>query len=189
MNKFLLLSLTILSTKTFAQTGTDAKIFRISSAYTSFPDTGRANGHRYNNVLYNTAEHYSDSSVLIIAPPQFKATKKTDIICWFHGWRNNIDSAAEYFELVKQFLASSRNAILIIPETTKNAPDSYGGKLEQKGIFKNLLQDVMTKLKTEKIISKKTQVGNVVLTGNSGPFRVMAHILQTGGLGVSCCRA
>lgn len=134
----------------------------------------------YNNVLYPAAGHYDDSSVMIVVPPQFKATKKTDIICWFHGWRNNIDSAAEYFELAKQFLASNRNAILIIPETTKNAPDSYGGKLEQKGIFKKLLQDVMSKLKSEKVIGKKAQAGNVELAGHSGAFRVMAHILQNG---------
>lgn len=181
MHKPILVILFFLSANCFAQT---AKIFRISSTYTSFPDTGRAKGHVYNNVLYPAAGHYDDSSVMIVVPPQFKATKKTDIICWFHGWRNNIDSASVYFELTKQFLASNRNAILILPETTKDAPDSYGGKLEQKDVFKNLVQDVLNKLKKEKVIGKRTEAGNIVLAGHSGAFRVMAHILQNGGLEV-----
>ncbi len=177
MRIILLLLLFLQSLSSFAQT---EKIFRITSAYTSFPDTGRAKGHMYSNVLYTTAEHYNDSSVLIIVPPQLKTKKTVDVVCWFHGWRNNIDSASVYFELTKQFLASNRNAILILPETTKDAPDSYGGKLEQKAVFKKLLQDVLDKLKTEKVVGKKTQIGNVVLAGHSGAFRVIAHILQNG---------
>lgn len=165
----------------FAQT---EKVFRITSAFTSFPDTGRSNGHRYNNKLYPAAEHYSDSSVLIIVPAQLEAAKQVDVIFWFHGWRNNIDSSAIYFELSKQFLASNRNAVLVFPESAKNSPDSYGGKLEQKDIFRFLLNDVLNKLKKEKVIGKKAVAGNIVLAGHSGAFRVMAHILQNGAVEV-----
>lgn len=184
MIKLLPVILAMIATKTFAQTETGAKIFRISSSYTSFPDTGRANGHRYNNIFYNAAEHYNDSSVLIIVPPQLNEKMQVDVIFWFHGWWNNIDSSASYFELTKQFLASRRNAILVLTESAKNAPDSYGGKLEQKDIFKKLLQDVLYKLKKEKVINKNGEAGNVVLAGHSGAFRVMAHILQNGGVEV-----
>jgi hypothetical protein len=165
----------------FAQTEVVPKLIRFSSAYTSFPDTGRAMGHSYDKALYTAAEHYNDSTVLVAIPPQFKASKQVDVVFWFHGWRNNIDSAATYFELIKQFVASNRNAILVLPETTKNAPDSYGGKLEQKEVFKNLVNDVLHKLKAEKIIGKRGKPGNIVLAGHSGTFRVMAHILQNGG--------
>jgi hypothetical protein len=184
MNKLLLFALTLFFSKAFAQTETVPSVFRISSAYTSFPDTGRANGHTYDNVLYTAAEHYSDSSVLIIVPPQLKIKKQVDVVFWFHGWRNNIDSSALYFELVKQFMASGRNAVLVLPETTKNAPDSYGGKLEQKDIFKNLLDDVLVELKKQNVIGKRTEAGNIVLAGHSGAFRVMAYILQNGGVEV-----
>ncbi len=160
------------------------KVFRITSAFTSFPDTGRSNGHRYNNKLYPAAEHYSDSSVLIIVPAQLEAAKQVDVIFWFHGWRNNIDSSAIYFELSKQFLASNRNAVLVFPESAKNSPDSYGGKLEQKDIFRFLLNDVLKKLKKEKVIGKKAVAGSIVLSGHSGAFRVMAHILQNGAVEV-----
>jgi hypothetical protein len=157
------------------------KIFRITSAHTSFPDTGRANGHLYDSVLYDAARHYSDSSVLIMIPPQFSAGKNIDLVFWFHGWRNNIDSANVRYELSKQFFASNRNAVLVLAETAKDAPDSYGGKLEQRGVFDQLLNDVMNELRIQKIISNKAAVGNVTLAGHSGAYHVIANILQNSG--------
>jgi len=182
MYKLLPVILFFLSNQCAAQT--EPLIFRIASSYTSFPDTGRVKGHRYDNIFYAAAEHYSDSSVLIMVPQKLKVKKQVDVVFWFHGWRNTIDSSAEYFELAKQFLASNRNAVLVLPESAKNAPDSYGGKLEQKDIFKLLLQDVLDKLKLEKIIGKRTEAGSIVLAGHSGAFRVMAYILQNGGVEV-----
>ncbi|HMK03282.1 MAG TPA: hypothetical protein VK489_03785, partial [Ferruginibacter sp.] len=73
MSRLLLVILAILSSQAFAQK--DPKIFRISSSYTSFPDIERAKGHIYEKVLYPAAEHYYDSSVLIVVPPQLKAGK------------------------------------------------------------------------------------------------------------------
>ena len=184
MKILLLLLLSFSWLSSFAQKENELQLFRITSAYTSFPDTARAIGHTYNKVLYLAAMHYSDSSVLIAVPPHFKAGKQVNVIFWFHGWRNNIDTAAVYFELIKQFMASNRNAVLVFAETAKNAPDSYGGKLKQRAVFKNLLKDVLHKLKTEKIIGKRSKTGNIVLAGHSGAFRVMAHILQNGGVEV-----
>lgn len=160
------------------QTNNTPLVFRITSAHTAFPDSARSAGHIYDKVLYDAATHYNDSSVMIVVPPGFKPGKKIDIVVWFHGWRNNIDSAAGYFELISQFMAANRNAILVLPETTKNAPDSYGGKLELPVVFKYLLNDVLNKLRTENIISKKSRPGNITLAGHSGAFRVMAYILQ-----------
>jgi hypothetical protein len=164
-----------------AQTEVSPKLFRFTSPFTAFPDSARAKGHTYNKIFYPAEKHYKDSTVLIAVPARFKAGKQVDVIVWFHGWYNTIDSAAVYFELLKQFAASQRNAILVLPETAKNAPDSYGGKLEQKTVFKNLLKDVMHTLKTEKIIGRRTSPGNIVLAGHSGAFRVMAHILMHDG--------
>jgi hypothetical protein len=134
--------------------------------------------------LYPADKHYSDSSVLITIPSKLNSKKTVDIVFWFHGWRNTIDSSANYFELVKQFIASNRNAVLVIPETAKNSPDSYGGKLEKKDVFKDLVKDVLDKLKKEKVIDKKAGAGNIVLAGHSGAFRVIAHIIQNGGMEV-----
>src|ERR1700743_3956909 len=138
----------------FAQDTDGAAIFHIQSSHTSFPDTGRANGHTYDKVLYTTAEHYHDSTVLIIAPKNLDAKKAVDLVFWFYGWRNNVDNAAAYYELTKQFIASKRNAVLVLAETAKNSPDSYGGKLEKTGDFKALVADVMQGLKSKGLISK-----------------------------------
>ena len=167
-----------------AQMEDTPKLFRIQSAFTAFPDAARAKGYTYNKVFYPAEKHYNNNTLLIAVPSRFKSGKQVDVICWFHGWYNDIDSAAIYFELLKQFAAANRNAILVLPETATLAPDSYGGKLEQQDMFKYLLNDVMLKLKTEKIIGKRTRPGNVVLAGHSGAFRVMAHILQYGAVDV-----
>ena len=153
---------------------------KITSSNTSFPDTGRLQGHLYNNVLYNTAGHYSDSSVIIITPKHFKAKKKVDIIFWFHGWNNNIDTALIEYGLSRQFADAGVNTVLVLAETAKDAPDSYGGKLEQNNTFRGLVNDVLQKLVHMNVISTKARAGNIILAGHSGAYRVMAHILQNG---------
>jgi hypothetical protein len=159
--------------------------FRITSSHTSFPDTGRMQGHLYNDSLYNTADHYSDSSVIIITPKNFVANKKVDMIFWFHGWNNNIDSALIRYGLSRQFAESGTNAVLVLAETAKDAPDSYGGKLEQKNTFNKLVADVLQKLMSMHVISASDRTGNVILAGHSGAYRVMANILQNGNVPVN----
>ena len=183
MKHLLLFCCLFFSKLSFAQNN-NLNIFRITSSYTSFPDTARANGHTYNKVLYDAATHYMDSSVLIIAPKKLNANKKVDMVFWLHGWGNNIDTAALYFELIKQFAASNLNAVLVLAETTKDAPDSYGGKLEYNNTFKELVADIMQELKKEKAVSKKCEPGNILLAGHSGAYRVMAFILANGNMPV-----
>src|SRR6202012_5322439 len=148
LSSFLLLGLVLtISATAFAQD--NAAIFHIQSSHTSFPDTGRSKGHVYDKVLYTAAEHYSDSTVLIIAPKDLDAKKRVDIIFWFHGWRNNVDTAAAHYQLTRQFLASGLNAVLVLAETAKDSPDSYGGKLENAGVFKALVADVLNGLRSK----------------------------------------
>jgi hypothetical protein len=158
--------------------------YRISSSHTSFPDTARANGHTYNKVLYDADTHYMDSSVLIIAPKKLNARKKVDLVFWFHGWGNNIDTAASHFELIKQFADSKLNAVLVLAETSKNAPDSYGGKLEYDNTFKVLVADILQELKKEKAVPGKCEAGKIILAGHSGAYRVIAFILANGNMPV-----
>jgi hypothetical protein len=161
------------------------RYFKITSRYTSFPDTARMNGHVYNNVLFNMADHYSDSSVLIMIPENFKAIKKADMIFWFHGWNNNIDSAVVRYGLSRQFAEAGLNAVLVLAETAKDAPDSYGGKLERTNIFNGLVEDVLQKLVKEKVVSASCTSGHIILAGHSGAYRVMANILQNGHVPVN----
>ena len=159
--------------------------FKLTSSHTSFPDTGRIEGHLYDNILYNAVDHYSDSSVIIITPKNFIARKKVDMIFWFHGWNNNIDSALVRYGLSRQFAESGTNAVLVLAETAKDAPDSYGGKLEQKNTFRKLVADVLQKLVDMHVISASDRIGNVILAGHSGAYRVMANILQNGNVPVN----
>lgn len=157
---------------------------RLSSVFSSFPDTARSEGHIYHDSLYTSAAHYSDSSIIIITPEHFKAKKTIDIIFWFHGWNNNIDSAIVRYGLSRQFEQAHLNAMLVLAETAKDAPDSYGGKLEQQNEFSNLVNDLMKKLMGINVISTQCKVGNIVLAGHSGAYRVMANIVQNGNLPV-----
>jgi hypothetical protein len=184
-----IIALCLFSLSLLAQNKKGYEIIHFTSSHTSFPDTGRVSGHMYDSVLYSAAEHYNDSSVMLIVPEQLSAAqkidyKKVDLVFWFHGWRNNIDTAAEFYGLTRQFIASHRNAVLVLAETAKNSPDSYGGKLEQPGVFKDLVQDVMNKLKNKKLVDHKSKAGNIIMAGHSGAFRVIAYILQNGGLPV-----
>jgi hypothetical protein len=164
----------------FAQDNPGAVIFHIPSSHTAFPDTGRAKGHVYDKVLYTEADCYNDSTVLIIAPKKLDARKTVDLIFWFHGWRNNVDSTAAYYQLTRQFIASHQNAVLVLAETARNAPDSYGGKLENPGVFKALVNDVLSGLKTKRLIGKDCQPGHILIGGHSGAYRVIANIIQNG---------
>ncbi|HEY4875933.1 MAG TPA: hypothetical protein VIH86_10195 [Puia sp.] len=171
--------------ETFAQSQTiqGGKVFHFTSVYTCFPETKRLNGYTYDSVLYDFANHYSDSSVLIVAPDNFKEINNTvDIVFWFHGWHNSIDTALDYYHLASQFISSKKYAVLVLAEASKNAPDSYGGKLEQPDVFKNLLNDVLQNLKKNKIISASCQARNIILAGHSGAYRVIAYMLENGGV-------
>ena len=184
IKKLLLLTTWVIAAcaASYSQDVPGAVIFHIYSSHTSFPDSGRMHGHLYDSVLYTTAEHYNDSTVLIIAPKNLDAKKKVDNIFWFHGWRNSVDNAAAYYELTKQFIESKRNAVLVLAETAKNSPDSYGGKLERPGDFKALVADVMQGLKEKGLVAKGCQPGHILLGGHSGAYEVMAMIIKNGAM-------
>jgi hypothetical protein len=168
-----------------AQADTMYRVLHFTSSHTSFPDTGRANGHLDGDKLLMTvAGHYDDSSVLLVVPRQFKPGRNIDLVFWFHGWHNSIDSALVFYRLARQFAGSRRNAVLVLPETAKNAADSYGGKLQQSGMFRELVGDVLNELQRTAIVDRKATPGHIVLAGHSGAYQVIANILQNGGMPV-----
>jgi hypothetical protein len=154
-------------------------ITQFSSA--PFPHPKRLNGHIYNNQSFSAEEHYSDSSVAIFIPKGFKPTEPINFVVYFHGWNNNIDSACAEYKLIEQFSESKKNAIFVFPEGPKNAPDSFGGKLEEKNGLKNLLNDVL-KFLTNKEKIKTENIGNIILAGHSGAYHVISNCLMHGGL-------
>ncbi|HLZ89716.1 MAG TPA: hypothetical protein VKQ52_20825 [Puia sp.] len=158
-----------------------ARVLHFSSPHTCFPDTARDHGHLDgDNILQPRAGHYDDSSVLLVVPPAFRAGKTIDLVVWFHGWHNNIDTALRFYGLADQFAASGRNAVLVLPEAARNAADSYGGKMGQQGMFQLLVGDVIDELKRKGIAPQDAIPGHIVLAGHSGAYGVIADILASG---------
>lgn len=153
-------------------------IYKFESINTSFPHRDRESGHVYNGQQYNVKNHYSDKSVLVFIPNHFTLNDSIDMVFYFHGWWNNIDSSLVQFNLIEQFYKSNINAILVLPESAKNAADSFGGKLEEKNVFRNLVNEILEKITS--IYHKPFEVGNVTLAGHSGAYRVIAYILLNG---------
>ena len=182
---FSLLLVWIVNDSLLAQAYPEAIIFHFQSDHTPFPDSSRSNGHTGNHVFYNTADHYNDNHVLVIAPKNLDAGKKVDLIFWFHGWHNNIDSAAAYYQLTKQFLSSGMNAVLVLPEAAKDAADSYGGKLEKAGVFSAFVKDVLLQLKDKKLIGPHCEPGHILLGGHSGGGEVISCIVKNGQIEIN----
>jgi hypothetical protein len=152
-----------------------------TSAFTMFPHEKRAQGHTYEGKAYPADVHYSDRTVAIFVPKGFRAGDATNLVFYFHGWRNNVDDTFAKYRVAEQLAASGVNAVLVLAEGPKNAPDSFGGKLEETGVFSSLVSDVLGALKARGVI-ESTKPGTIVLAGHSGAYRVMAFILARGGL-------
>jgi hypothetical protein len=148
-----------------------------------FPHPKRAEGHTYEGKLYPAKEHYSDNTVAIFIPKGFRETGKIDLIVHFHGWKNNVEGVLGQYQLIEQLMASGRNAVLVVPQGPHDAPDSFGGKLEDPGGFKRFMEDVMQTLQHKSRLNKKDLAfGQIVLSGHSGGYEVISAILDRGGL-------
>jgi hypothetical protein len=158
------------------------KMLVIQSSFSIFPHAKRDTGHVYGEKNFPAELHYRDSSVAIFVPKGFHPEKTVDFVFYFHGWMNNIDSAFAKYRIIEQFSESNKNAILVHPEGPRNSPDSFGGKLEETNTFRNLVGDVLLKLRTEKIVRANAIPGKIILAGHSGAYRVISFILLRGGL-------
>lgn len=146
-----------------------------------FPAAARADGYDYNGQHYLREKHYQDSTVAIFIPAGFERSDSADYIVHFHGWWNSVDSVLATFNLPEQLNASGKNAILVIPQGPKNAPDSNGGKLENSGAFAAFLKDV-SRVAARHLNLRRLPHRHLILSGHSGGYRAMGYILQQGGL-------
>ena len=148
-----------------------------------FPHPKRAEGHKYQGKIYPAKEHYSDNTVAIFIPKGLQETGRIDFIFHFHGWQNNVEGVLRQYRLIEQLSESRRNAVLVVPQGPRNAPDSFGGKLEDADGFKRLIADVAETLKQKSGLQKKDfAIGHIVLSGHSGGYEVISAIVDCGGL-------
>lgn len=148
-----------------------------------FPHPARAQGHRYHDEFYSAAEHYSDSTVALFIPKNFRVSDKIDFVVHFHGWRHTVTGALPEYKLVEQFAAAGKNAILVVPQGPYDVPDSFDGKLEDTNGFKVFMDEAVAKLKDSGMLAPGNfGLGNIIISGHSGGYHVMAAILDHGGL-------
>ncbi len=152
---------------------------KLSSA--PFPHAARQDGYRYEDLYYPPEEHYSDPSVKVFVPAGFRPGGTVDLVFFFHGWYTSIDEAERGFQLSRQFAESGVNALLVLPETARRAPDSFGGNLEEPGGFARLVAELLGDLATARVIDR-AQPGRIVLAGHSGAYRLVSRVLLRGGL-------
>lgn len=154
-----------------------------SLASAPFPHPARAEGHTYQGKLYPAAEHYADSTVALFIPNGFRESDRVDFVVHFHGWRNTVAGTVATFHLIEQFVASGKNAVLVVPEGPHNAPDSFGGKLEDPDGFRRFMDEVAATLRDRAGFKRDDfSLGRIILSGHSGGYRVIAGILDRGGL-------
>jgi hypothetical protein len=148
-----------------------------------FPHPDRAQGHKYKEEFHSAVEHYSDSTVAIFIPKGFRETDRVDFVVHFHGWRNDVAGVLRGYKLIEQLLESGRNAVLIVPQGPRDAPDSFGGKLEDAAGFQRFMSEVVQTLKQRSSLRNRNfEVGRIILSGHSGGYQVISSILDRGGL-------
>jgi hypothetical protein len=148
-----------------------------------FPHFLRAHGHEYDGKLYDAAGHYSDDTVAIFIPKGFSQNGRVDFVVHFHGWKNHVETVLRHYQLTEQLVASRRNAVLVVPQGPFDAPDSFGGKLEDSGGFARFINEVSERLQKNPVVKLKSfTVRNIILSGHSGGYQVISSILDRGGL-------
>ena len=163
--------------------GTQGTLLLEHLASAPFPHPLRAHGHEYNGKLYDAAAHYSNDTVAIFIPKGFSPNGRVDFVVHFHGWNNHVEAVLRHYQLIEQLVASRRNAVLVVPQGPCDAPDSFGGKLEDPGGFARFIKEVSDRLRQSPTVALKSfTVGNVILSGHSGGYQVVSTILDRGGL-------
>ncbi|MDA8427171.1 MAG: hypothetical protein M0Z80_13670 [Treponema sp.] len=152
--------------------------FHLASA--PFPDPDRSQGYSYDGENFPCAGHYDDSTVDVFIPPGFKPRGTVKLVFFFHGWYSSVPEEIQSFSLLQQFSESGARALLVLPETARDAPDSFGGKLENPGGFDRLVAELLRTLHASGA-TPPLKAGAITLMGHSGAYRVMACILGQAG--------
>jgi len=153
------------------------------SATAPFPHPARREGYKGGDgTVYPFFPHYADSSIVVVVPEGFKETDKgANVIVHFHGHMNDDLGVLEHFLLPQAMIAQNINAILVIPQGPYRARDSFGGKMEDEGGFRRMVEDVMATMNQEKIVTS-TKVARVIVTAHSGGYRPAGFVLDRGGM-------
>jgi beta-lactamase class A len=153
------------------------------SAAAPFPHSARREGLTGGDgTVYPYFPHYSDSSIVVVVPDGFRETGTgSNVIVHFHGHMNDDVGVLEHYMLPQAMIAQKINALLVIPQGPYRARDSFGGKMEDEGGFRRMVENVMATMKQEKIVTS-TNVARVIVTAHSGGYRPAGFVLDRGGM-------
>lgn len=148
-----------------------------------FPHWKRRNGYENRaGKIFSFKGHYDEGSAIIVIPSGWvEKSSHLDLIVHFHGHNNNVLDVMEQFSIPQQLLASRKNAILVLAQGPKNAPDSFGGKMEDENGFKYFVEEIMDILSENGEI-QSTEVNRIIVSAHSGGYRPAAYVLDRGGL-------
>jgi len=148
-----------------------------------FPHPAREKGMiTADSVFYDPEEHYAEGSAIVVMPAGwFETEKGINLIVHFHGHRNEVLNVLEQFYLPQQLIKSGKNALLILAQGPRHAPDSFGGKMEDQNGFKNFVTEILNRLQADKKINS-IQINQIIISAHSGGYRPAAFVLDVGGL-------
>jgi hypothetical protein len=119
---------------------------------------------------------------VVVVPEGFKETAEgTNVIVHFHGHMNDNMGVLEQYLMPQALAAQKINALLVIPQGPYRVSDSFGGKMEDDGGLKRLVEDVLATMKDQEVI-KTPRLNKLILSAHSGGYRPAAFSLDRGGL-------
>ena len=157
----------------------DGDLALVPFASAPFPHSTRDQGFQSGTTFYPRDPYYTDSTVGVFVPKDFKPTSKVNFVVHFHGWNNHVQQVFEQYDLARQMESSGLNAVLLVPQGPRDAPDSTDGKLQfDKGSLTALLSEAIAFLAKEGRIPPKATLGHVALTAHSGGYLVTTYIVD-----------
>jgi len=148
-----------------------------------YPHPSRQDGWQYHDKFFPRDPHYLDSSVVVIVPKGFHQNAKGDVnlIVHFHGWNNDNLGVLEKYPLAQQLSAARRNSLLVLAQGPWRASDSGGGKMEDEGGFRRMVEGIISTLTVDGHL-KNPRIGQVIVTAHSGGYRPAIYAVARGGL-------
>lgn len=161
------------------KTSSDGDLALIPFASAPFPHSSRDNGYKTGTTFYPRDPHYTDSTVGVFLPKNFKPGKSINFVIHFHGWNNHVQQVFEQYDLARQMQLSGLNAVLLVPQGPRDANDSTDGKLQyDKGSLTALLNEALGFLAKEGRIPSDAKLGHFALTSHSGGYLVTTYIVD-----------
>lgn len=126
------------------------------------------------------------NNVAVYIPRQFNPSLSIiNLIFYFHGFNDCLEkimNRSEYNLGTSMDSIADTHTILVVPEGPRNKRGAYWGKLHRKNQVKKLVEDVLDYLKKSEHISRRADLGKVVISAHSGGFMVAAAAIERGGL-------